>query len=187
MDVKVKRVVLVGFLLLFLLQLMSFVSATPMVPVLADNVFIGAIDKVINFFNLDFFRGGNEDRLMGILRLMTAITVFSLVYWGFRALNGVAGGGDTIPQGIAITISIVASIMTLIFLPAQLLIIMGQTYALVFVLVFFGLFFGAFMGLYIMIDVDTHSAFWIFRAALICAAAILVYLLGQAALLVAST
>ena len=181
MDVKSKRLILVGILVLILLQLVMSVSAAPLKSkpfASSDNIFLNALGTILDFANLNF--GGNEDRLLGLLRIGIGIIVFSLIYWGFGALNGV-GGGNAIPRGIGITISIVVSIITVIFLPNSLLILMGDSFALMFSLLFFGLVLAGIIGIWTIIPVNNHRAFWFVRALLVVAVGVLFYVINEAA------
>ncbi|HLC89319.1 MAG TPA: hypothetical protein VJG49_04765 [Candidatus Nanoarchaeia archaeon] len=189
MDVKAKRFILIGILALMLLQLIMSVSAAPQKSSKSgsfagssDNVFLNALDRVLEFANLDFL-GSDQDRLLGLLRIGIGIIVFSFIYWGFGALNnmGNLGGGNAVPRGIGITISIVVSIITVIFLPNELLILMGDSFALIFSLLFFGLVLAGIIGMWMVIPVGNHRAFWIVRALLVVAVVALFVVINEAA------
>ena len=138
---SVKRLLLLVLLVISILPLSVSGSFTPSLsshsPDIIDTLG-SALEKMIEFANLDIFSGDEGERLGGLLRILIGIMVFSIVYWAFGALNNVAGGGD-IPQGIAITISICLSIITVIFLPNESLFLIGESAATFFVVIFFGL------------------------------------------------
>jgi hypothetical protein len=142
MGVKVKRAILLVILVLIILQLAVSVAAAPKYKWYkgsnsgSDNVFMNALNSVLKFAE-DFFNS-DADRLNGLLKIMIGILVFAITYWGFSALNGAGiGGGTAVPQGIAITISIVIAIMTIIFIPNEIYEVMGLSLAAVFILVFY--------------------------------------------------
>ncbi len=158
MGVKAKRVMLICIILLIVLQLAVSVSAAPKYKgsgsSSSDNIFVNALYSVMDFFKLDFFNN-DVDRLAGFMRITIGIIVFSAIYWGFSALNG--GGGNAVPQGVAITIGIVIALITVVFLPNHLLFAMGSTTALVAVLLFFGFILMSIYGVYRSIGFDDDS------------------------------
>ena len=175
MGVKAKRVMLICIILLIVLQLAVSVSAAPKYKrsgsSSSDNVFVNALYSVMDFFNLDLFNN-NADRLAGFMRIMIGIMVFSAVYWGFSVLSG--DGGNAIPQGVAITIGIVIALITVVFLPNQLLFAMGSTTALVAVLLFFGLILLSIFGVYRALDFGEGSKAKYIILSVMCALFIIV-------------
>lgn len=90
-------------------------------------------DTIIEIGTLKFIFGGYADnKLVGFLRIVIGILIFTLIYLGLSVW------GDKIPKKIAITISILLSIMTSIFIPASVLISIAVTYGIIFSFIFYG-------------------------------------------------
>jgi hypothetical protein len=102
------------------------------------------ISDVLDIGRLDWLFGSSPDnQVIGFIRILMAILIFSIIYLGLSAANE-GMGGNAIPQGIAITIGILLSILTSIFLPGEVLMMFGETYATIFALIIIG---GPILGL----------------------------------------
>ena len=102
---------------------------------LSSSVFAGlgdAISGILDIGRLEFlFGSGAENQLIGFVRILMAILVFSILYWGLSIIPGM-------PRNIAITIGVLLAILTAVFMPKEILLTFGATYATIFALIIIG-------------------------------------------------
>ncbi len=87
---------------------------------------------ILGIGSLQFLFGNNaEGQLCGFLRIIMAILIFTLLYMGLSLIPGLT-------KGTAITIAIILSIVSAIFMPCPVLLAWGTTYATIvsFIVVF---------------------------------------------------
>lgn len=125
-------------LFLFLLSVLFSVLITPMALADIGDSIHNAIGSVLNIGKLDFLFGGSspDNQLIGFIRIALAILVFTIIYMGLSAINTVAS--NAIPKNIAITIGIILAIITAVFTPGSVLLMFGETYAVIFALLLIG-------------------------------------------------
>lgn len=133
------------FLVLGLLMASSVLAVNP-IDSLGDTLskWIGKIGSLS-------FLGGNEDQLIGFLRILYGILVFTLMYLAFHAIS------DKIPKNIAITISIILAIMVAIFTPGTVLITFAGSYSVAAATILLGGLFGA--AIWFVIGTKTETPF----------------------------
>ncbi len=111
------------------LLLLTFISAGSVVA----EIDIGkAVSQILDIGSLKFLFGASADnQLIGFVRIVVAILVFALLYLGSSMIPHMS-------KNIAITISILLSIITAVFLPKEVLLVFGETYATIFALIIIG-------------------------------------------------
>jgi hypothetical protein len=98
----------------------------------------GTISSVLDIGRLEWLFGNTaENQLVGFMRIVIAILIFTVLYMGLSAANQ-AMGGNAIPKNIAITISILLAIISAVFIPGEVLMMFGETYATIFSLIIIG-------------------------------------------------
>ena len=121
-------------LLLVSLLLVNFVAASPY-PSPETSVW----DTILSIGSLGFlcerswFGVGScnyEQNLVAFMRILIGILIFSLLYTGTRAVPGLKEN-----RNIAITVSIILAIISVIFIPSSILIGIGAAYSTLFAVV----------------------------------------------------
>ncbi len=92
-------------------------------PVEGGNQITVIWQTIMGIGSLQFLFGDNaEGQLCGFLRIIMAILIFTLLYMGLSLIPGLT-------KGTAITIAIILSIVSAIFMPCPVLLAWGTTYA----------------------------------------------------------
>jgi hypothetical protein len=98
----------------------------------------GTISDILDIGRLEWLLGGSaENQLIGFIRIIIAILIFTMLYLGLSVANN-AMGGNAIPKNIAITIGILMAIVSAVFIPGEVLMMFGETYATIFSLIIIG-------------------------------------------------
>ncbi|MEK6969652.1 MAG: hypothetical protein AABW48_04445 [Nanoarchaeota archaeon] len=133
------------FLVLGLLMASSVLAVNP-IDSLGDTL-SGLISKIGSLS----FLGDSGTQLIGFLRILYGILVFTLMYLAFHAI------GDKVPKNIAIAISVILAIIVAIFTPGTVLVAFAGSYSVAAATILFGGLFGA--AIWFVIGTKTETAF----------------------------
>ncbi len=134
---SIKRVLIVAFVILASIFLFSCSTATG-----GSNILQEVWKGILSIGKLEFLGINTETAITGFLRLMIGILVFAILF-------ELATLSRLMSKNIAITVSIIISIMTAIFLPGKVLAAIGSAYALVISSILVGVpVIGALYGIY---------------------------------------
>ncbi|MFH1828221.1 MAG: hypothetical protein ABH824_03075 [Nanoarchaeota archaeon] len=90
------------------------------------------VSGVLDIGRLEFlFGSGADNQVIGFIRILMAVLVFSILYFGLSVI-------PNLPRNIAITIGILLALLTALFMPKQVLVMFGETYATIFALIIIG-------------------------------------------------
>ncbi|MDP3698268.1 MAG: hypothetical protein Q8R47_01640 [Nanoarchaeota archaeon] len=92
-----------------------------------------------------------ENNLVALMRVLIGILVFALLYMGTSAVRGLKEN-----RNIAITVSIILAIMSVIFIPDALLLAIGTAYATITLILLILLFLAPLILLFIIIPGDSR-------------------------------
>ncbi len=115
------------------------------------------------------FLGGSEAQLLGFLRILYGILVFTLMYLAFHGFT------DKVPKNIAITLSIILAIMVVIFTPGTVLIAIAGSYSVAAATVIFG----GLLGAAIWFVIGTKTETWFAVVTKIFLLLLVTWLVGQ--------
>ncbi|MBI2103062.1 hypothetical protein HYT55_04435 [Candidatus Woesearchaeota archaeon] len=87
----------------------------------------GFVTKILSVGSLSFL-GSPDNQFIGFIRILMAVLIFTLLYLGLSMIPGIT-------RGIGITIGILLAIMVSVFMPADVLIAWGTSYATLFAFV----------------------------------------------------
>ncbi len=147
-----KQLLFFTFLLLALMVVPSVLAQVGVSPFEKIGDVFG---KISDFGSLEWLLGNTgEGRLVGFLRILIAIVTYSLIYMGITMLNDKVSSLE-IPKGTAVTISVVMSIVSAIFMPGVVLMAIGAAYSSAIAFILLGSVIGA--GLYLLYGTDTES------------------------------
>jgi len=107
------------FILLFISLFVVSCTTGPTGSISLKSIF----DKIISIGKLDFLGMTGESAISGFMRIMIFILVFTVLYEASRFL----GASD----GTRVTISLIISIISCIFIPKTVLIAIGTSYGLI--------------------------------------------------------
>lgn len=96
----------------------------------------GFISSVLDVGSLQFL-GSPDNQFIGFIRILMAVLIFTLLYLGLSMIPGIS-------RGIGITIGILLAAMVSVFMPADVLLAWGTSYATLFAFV---IVFGPVIGL----------------------------------------
>ena len=146
----------VGIFSLLLLVLLLIASCTPAPgpsgPDIWDNVLkIGSLGYLCNFTSSPGCEP-NENDLVALMRLLIGILVFALLYMGTSAVPGLNGN-----RNVSIAVSLVLTIMSVIFIPSSVLIGIGAAYSTILSVILIGAPIVGGLVLFRMIPGDTRG------------------------------
>ncbi|HLD39829.1 MAG TPA: hypothetical protein VJB13_01685 [Candidatus Nanoarchaeia archaeon] len=101
----------------------------------------GVWDTILNIGSLEFLcRGGITASgcdfvggLISLMRVLIGIVIFALLYMGASAVPGLSNN-----RNIAITVSLILAIISVIFIPSEVLVGIGAAYSLLFSVILIG-------------------------------------------------
>ncbi|MBI4983464.1 hypothetical protein HZC32_02370 [Candidatus Woesearchaeota archaeon] len=156
------------FFLLVVIGLLFVSSALAQAPGMGTSI-KNAWNTILDWGSLSFLFGTSVDNhLIGFLRILIGVLVFSLLFAASAVIPGIS-------RNIAITICIILTIMTSIFFPASVLMMLGETYTTIFAFLILG---APLLGVgWLLFGTPTPSRGWAFAKFLgIC---LLIYLFAQ--------
>ncbi len=119
-----------GLMLLSLSVMLLLMS-----PVLAEGLFdsiSGAWDGILSIGSLEFLLGSSADnKLIGFVRIAIGVAIFALLYFGLVMIPGMS-------RNIAITLGVIFAVISAVFMPASVLTLFGESWAVVFAFLFIG-------------------------------------------------
>ncbi len=125
MQKSISGLILLLLLLSVLGAGMAFAAGSPSPTLEKDSI----VNQILWVGSLTFLFGDSPDNeFIGFLRILMTVLIFTLVYLGLSAIPGLT-------RGVAITISIILSILVSVFFPASILLAWGTTYATLFAFV----------------------------------------------------
>jgi len=92
---------------------------------------IGVGKGILSVAKLEFLGVSGESAITGFMRLIVVILVFTVIYEVGRRIPAL---GNTIP----LVFALVVSIMTGLFIPGQIFVVIGSSYAIIVALVLLG-------------------------------------------------
>lgn len=119
---RCKKLVVIGILLVFLLV----ASCTPETGPSGEEIW----EKILWFGTLGFL-GDYDGGMVGFMRILIFILVFGLIYTASGAVPG-------LNRNVAIVVSLILSIMSVLFIPNSILIGVGAAYATIVSVILIG-------------------------------------------------
>lgn len=116
---------------IILLFLLMSLLTTPLVLADFGDTIKDIGNTILDIGRLEFLGSIADNQFIGFVRIAIAIIVFALLYLGLSLIPNFS-------RGIAITIAIVMSIITAIFIPGNVLAAFGATYAILFSFIIIG-------------------------------------------------
>lgn len=111
-------------------------------------------DGIVSVGQLGWLDVTPEAKLVGFMRILIGIVIFSLLFMSFRLLSDKISGFE-VPRNISVTISVVMAIVSSIFLPAAILTAIGTAYAAAVAFVLLGSLIAA--GLWLLLGTETET------------------------------
>lgn len=131
----------VGVVSLLVISLLLASSASALDP--SDSVW----DTILQIGSLGFLQGN----LAAFMRILVGILVFALLYMGARAVPGLREN-----KNVAIAVSVILAIMSVIFIPDTLLLAIGTAYATITLILLILLFLAPLILLFIIVPGDSR-------------------------------
>ncbi len=144
-------------LIVVLISLSSTIVFAPSQSSSEDQGVFGSLSNVmtsvLSFGALDFIFDSKDVRgnFFGFVRIAIAILIFAILYMGASLI-------PNMNKNIAITVAVILAIITAVFIPQDVLAVMGSTYAVLFSFIILG---GPMLGIGALLFLTpTPGRFW---------------------------